>query len=480
MATEKPLSSAAADALPHSGSIAAAALCVGAEALACSDRAQIDRILDEVSALAERAGVLLPDPPQPATEHGQTIRQMIAWMFSFRATLIGFPVARHWTESFSRLGPPEGADVLLASEYQRSELTIPETSPLARYYPWLERPRHDWVIRYTANGMSAVAVFLLGLVRAARQAGRPITLYTTPLYHETRQFLQSWICEHSIDWQPRATEDALLAAAGRTEERYALLLDSSEALDTIEILRCLPSVRAKRPPVAVGWDNTCIPFDTPLPATNLAAPVYLLRSHIKLDQLGFELGALGSVCAVQEGKISPEATVFLHEFLPRLPLLGQLLGVNASADLLRRMHRVGLPDPQLTPRSNRALMRANRVGAQVLRELLWKAPGVEVLTYPHAVFTAVRLRHPLEQKPGAALKGATDAARHLHERAADLRLPLLNSASFGFAFTAAIGFAEIGEFGERPVLRIAFGGHDDELTLAIAKLISEGVRCLSR
>ena len=72
----------------------------------------------------------------------------------------------------------------------------------------------------------------------------------------------------------------------------------------------------------------------------------------------------------------------------------QLLGVSASADTLRRLHRLGLPDATLTPAHNAGLMRANVVGARRLAELLPAEGRASLRSYPHGCFCTLQLDFP--------------------------------------------------------------------------------------
>lgn len=436
--------------------------------------AQVSRIINEGTTLAKRASVKVPRLPRTiGTAEG--ILELIKWTFSVRKQLCGMTRHFDWPNSFSRFGPAPKTRVLLTSEYQRSELTIDEDSPLAHFYPWLSTSRCGSLIRYTANGMAAVAAFLLGLARWARQNRTNVSLITTPLYHETAQLLRSWHFEELVNWRMCESASELLCAFEEENRPCALFLDSSELVDTTKLIQQLFSQRHATNLLGIAWDNTCLPFDMCAPPRSFTAPLYLIRSHLKLDQLGFELGALGSITVVTGEANFPLASRFLQEFLPVLPKHCQLLGVNASADLLRRLHVLVLPDPKLTPASNAALVTANRLGAHILTKAMKNHDGIRVITYPHNCFCSIVLRRP-NGGPPSTPQIAAKLARKIHFCAKRQCMPILNAASFGFPFTAVNGFQSAWSNQGLPSLRIAFGGHDPVVTEAVALTIIETLK----
>jgi hypothetical protein len=430
---------------------------------------QFDRIVSEVSTLAKRAKVQIPAPPERRTEPACSVVEAIKWSFLAKRALSGFAASENWRDSFSRLGPPASNGIhLLVSEYQRSELTVPPLSPIACFYPWLRRSGRRSVTRYTANGMSAIAGFLLCLAHAAKSFGHPIKLITTPLYWESQVLLRSWICEGLFNWECHFTTKGLLRSIRDTTEPHAIFLDSSGSIDTLSILSVLQNQRTSPFLFAVGWDNTCVSFLLPVQWTNVAVPLYIVRSHIKLDQLGLEITSLGSITVVIDRDPLPPAARVLTGFLENAPRFCQLLGINASADALRRLYLLGLPDESLTCRHNMNLSIANRVGSEELCRLLKNRNWARLLVFPHRCFSVLRL--PFLKGRGAG--EVTRLARDLHNRASERDLPLINSAGFGFAFTAVLGYENTSDRGEDvPVLRVAFGGHDLNTARDIARLV---------
>ncbi len=451
----------------------------GAIAERAPEQDQRARIVAEVTCLAVRAGIAVAPGPKPRADRARSVVAAIEWAFRARTALAGIAGNEHWRDSISRLGPPRSdAAGFIVSEYQRSELGIPVLSPLACYYPWLRRPGLRSAIRYTANGMSAIAGFLLGLGQAARHAAQPIKLITTPLYWETRAFLRMWFCQGLFDWECHQSVETLLRAVEHAKGPCAIFLDSSEVLDTVALLHALQCRPAPADLIAVGWDNTCIPIGDAICWSEFAAPLYLLRSHLKLDQLGLEISPLGSMTVVASANVLPAAAGFLEMFLEWSPRYCQLLGVSASADTLRRLHRLGLPDATLTPAHNAGLMRANVVGARRLAELLPAEGRASLRSYPHGCFCTLQLDFP--GAPAAHSDGPGTArwlARELHQQAAAQGLPLFNAAGFGFAFTAVQGYDDsVATSGAIPALRIAFGDHDPPVLGAVAELIARVLR----
>jgi hypothetical protein len=447
--------------------------------IAAGDCIQFARIIEEVWTIAGRAGVTIAPPPKPGFSPGRSVLEAVQWAFSARMTLVGVSGTQQWRDSFSRLGPPTvGESGLMVSEYQRSELIIPAISPLACFYPWLKQPGLRSVIRYTASGMSAIAGFFLGLAKVARCSGQPIRLLTTPLYWETKALIELDPCHGLFVWECHQTSDGLLSSIEVAEGPCAVFLDSSETLETISLVTDLQHKGTPTGLLAVGWDTTCIPRHTEVRWGEIGAPLILVRSHIKLDQLGLELSSLGSTTAVARGTLLPAAAAFLETFLEWSPRYCQLFGVNASGDALRRLYRLGLPDDVLGRQHNDSLIRANRAGAQRLSQLLEGCERIRLIDYPHGCFCALHLSFPARSSARFPRPGPiTRVARELHEQAATHGLPLFNSAGFGFAFTAALGYETTsGAANGGSVIRIAFGGHDPPLVDSVAKLIVDVAR----
>lgn len=452
------------------------------------DVPELDRLVRNVEVLANRVDLQIAPPPElRRIKSSARIVEAVKWAFATRRQLLAVDVdPQNWRQSFSRLGPPScGRDDFLISEYQRTEMTVTDVSPLGLFYPWIpEAASRSIVTRYTANGMSAVGAFLMGLARHARSIDAPINLISTPLYHETRQLLTGWMFDGAISVNEYSDEHTLLDAFKSAEGPHVLYLDSAEKIDTSALIAAIP-VEPSENTIAIVWDNSCIPYDDPTALRPFPAPLYLLRSHLKLDQLGFEFGALGSVMIMAASASNAAGRNFLLEFLPRLPINTRLFGVNASGETLRRMAALQLPDRNLTPESNKAMRAATRLGVALLQsnEDLAKL-GITLRTFPHECFCHLLL--PVQNpESNGNLDYALGIAHELHDLAIESEVPLISCASFGFPFTSVTGFAlpdlDCPTGLAQPILRVSFGSHDPDVTAAVVDVVCDGLtKILSR
>ena len=146
--------------------------------------------------------------------------------------------------------------------------------------------------------------WLISMARIGQDAGRRCTIFTNKLYHETAVLFElarlEWVEVRVLD-----DCDAIAAAARDAEAPAGVFLDSSRPDgDVRAVARILRDIDPERIGCVV-WDNTCAPIgDHPFadPATPGAprTPLLLLRSHAKLDQLGLEFCALGTLALVSQ------------------------------------------------------------------------------------------------------------------------------------------------------------------------------------
>jgi hypothetical protein len=113
-----------------------------------------------------------------------------------------------------------------------------------------------------------------------------------------------------------------------------------------------------------------------------------------------------------------------------------------------------------------------------LAQLLPDRERVSLVVYPHGCFCALQLKFlNVASERSVGLGAVTQLARDLHQRAATQGLPLFNSAGFGFAFTAVLGYDAALTTGDgTPVLRIAFGDHDFPVIETVTHLIADVLR----
>ena len=246
-------------------------------------------------------------------------------------------------------------------------------------------------------------------------------------------------------------------------------------------------LRSVRSTDLVVWDNTCSPaavhpFDETFPPEALCSTLMLLRSHLKLDQLGLELCAIGSIAALTPpGRDSDNIWQNgLQDFLS--DAIGAT-GACASPATLRLLTALGLPNTELSTLANQRLHRSNVKGAELLGSALSTTGRYQVELNRHECFVEIHVNELAGPPPvgGAPTWPAWDDLDAeldvIIEHAERHHIPIWKSASFGFHYTGLSWFSS-----DRPptphgfphtVLRVCFGMHDPVETKIVAQTIAD-------
>jgi hypothetical protein len=393
-----------------------------------------------------------------------------------------------WRNSLSYIGDTDPADEAICTyDYDRAEIRYTASSPLASPYAWTASVGAEVQTWYARTGMSAITAWLISTARIARDAGRRCTIFTNRLYHETAILFEL----ARLEWvEVRVLDDchAITAAARAAEAPAVVFLDSSRPDgDVGAVGRILRDIDPERVGCVV-WDNTCAPADAHPFADGvrpdvLRTSLLLLRSHAKLDQLGLEFCALGSLALMSSPAPTDAARGFIDGLANYLPDALAVSGGCASPTTLRLLAALGLPEPELSATGNRALRAANALGAHLLRSALEPSGRYVIEENEHRCFAEI---HVLDL-PGPPDFGApavwgpwegfdrllTEVERH----GAAVAVPIWKSASFGFHYTGLSWYpGEDPPFpgGERhTVLRPCFGMHDPEIIAQIVEILAE-------
>jgi hypothetical protein len=375
-------------------------------------------------------------------------------------------------------------------DYDRAEVRFEETSSLARPYVWVPASELHLDTWYTRNGMSALVAWLLAVARLAKEHEQRHVIFTNHLYHET-DMLFDMARLNGLDVRRHASVEELLVSAARESDPAVVFLDSSrpdggsEALR--RVLRCSDPERIG----CVVWDNTCVPvadhpFDAQFTPSDLGPSLVVIRSHVKLDQLGLEFSSLGSV-ALLVSRGAPRASHRWRDAMQSfIPDAITVSGACASPTTLRLFAALGVPNLELTARSNACLHRANVLGGAILADRLSPTGRYRVEQSDHRCFVEIHLDElaapmsiggPPTWPPWDDLDQELTA---IEQRAALRSIPIWKSASFGFHYTGLSWYGS-----EQPplphghahtVLRVCFGMHDPEVTSQVAEIIAEQLR----
>jgi hypothetical protein len=478
--------------------------------MAAAHRGQVRRISEEMRYVLDR---LIAAPGEPGLLRAELQAEAAWWRSagdesllaavrrSFRTRqlcLRGAASDGTWRGSLSYIGDTDPADGAVCTyDYDRTEIKVPATSPLAQPYGWAAGAGLDVATWHGRTGMSMISAWFLTLARVAAHQQRDHVVVANRVYYETKVLFDTIRPAH-VEVRVQGDGDDLLAAIAAADAPVIVLLDSSrpggDARAVRRVLRGADPARV----VCVAWDNTCAPatespFGPGLSAADLPVPLVVLRSHLKLDQLGLEFSSLGTLVLM-----SPPAgdggRRWATDFTGFLPDLLGALGGWAPPASVRLLTCLGLPNPALATRASRHLRAANLLGGSVLAAELTPSGRYWVEENEHQYFVEIHIPElpaAISDFAGSALD---QEMTRVEELAAQQSLPVWKSASFGFHYTAiawhgsepetaAAGPADPAAarvsdtdvnspYEPHTVLRIAFGGHEPAVTVEVAELIS--------
>ncbi|GHJ56223.1 hypothetical protein Nm8I071_55300 [Nonomuraea sp. TT08I-71] len=379
-----------------------------------------------------------------------------------------------WRECLSWIGSPPTPARTLDYEYMRSEQRLGPQARWRTYYPWLtERPVATLPILHN-SAMASIASLFLAL-KAVRE-GQATVIVASRLYYETRQLLQRMLAGSSITLVECDTDERFLdELARRRPEPVIAWLDSAETADTPALFDAITEPGFSSRLLAVAWDNTLVPYwQNPLrQERSITIPLFLVRSLHKLDQLGLELASVGMLTLVAPRRTSSQSAVLLRGLLDDLMISTKVLGATASPTSVRLLDALRLPDQVLVEASNRAARHATARLAAQLREAL--PPPFGVVEFPHACFANVRCQGRTEADVHAIMADVVSQAEIE-------RLPIERAASVGFSFTGMSVFTAHDPHtgGQETFLRVAVGGHDDDVIDRVTACFVTGLRARQR
>lgn len=442
---------------------------------------------------------LIDQPRRPGVSTADLVAEHAWWTAGHRpldeAVRRGFAVRQlclraadgdgTWRNSVSYIGDVDPADRAVCTyDYDRAEIRYESSSPLARPYPW-DTGDCELDAWYSRTGMAAITAWLLAVARSAGDRGEHLVL-TNRLYHETRVLFDAMDLAR-VDVRTYDDPEGLLRAASASDVPVVVFLDSSRPHgDSATVRRVLRETAPERVGCVV-WDNTCAPtserpFDIDDGVAGLDRPLLLLRSHVKLDQLGLEFCSLGSIAMFCPPRRHEEPGRWHTAMRTLLPDCLMVTGGCASPWTLRLLDALGLPDHDRAGRGNRIMREANRLAGRVLAEELHDSAHHRVVTNAHDCFVELHLLN----LPGPADPGSSAPwppwdefdrdLTALEHRAAEHEIPLWKSASFGFHYTGLSWYGSDEDTGTpHTVLRVCFGMHDPEVAETAARLVADQI-----
>jgi hypothetical protein len=461
-------------------------------------RPQLERMSEEMSFILDR---LVDQTPEAGDARDWLLVEAAWWRSvdatlleaverSFRARQMLLRLAKSdgtWRNSVSYIGDPTPLDAEVCTyEYDRAEVRLTPDSPWMRPYAWLEGMNVAVDAWYTRNGMSAITAWLGMVSRMANEQRRRHVILTNHLYYETESLFELMKLER-VETRRFDDLESLLLAASQASDPSIVFLDSSRPWgDAQALTKVLRSVRPEQVGLVL-WDNTCAPaadhpFDATFPVESLRSALLLLRSHLKLDQLGLELTPLGSMALVTRPGASPGSDAWKDGFELFLADSIGVTGACASPSTLRLLTALALPNRALAELANRRLQRANVLGGELLAAALDPTGRYRVARAEHQCFIEIHLDElaapqAIGGPPTWEVWDDLDAELDIIvDDAARCGIPIWKSASFGFHYTGLSWFAGV----EPPephgnphtVLRVCFGMHDPPVTTKVAEIIA--------
>jgi len=317
---------------------------------------------------------------------------------------------------------------------------------------------------YMASGMGALTVVLLALNRAVASPWYVVAFSDT--YFETQHLIRQ-VASQMKPAVVSSAEDAIVALrsfAQVGDGGILLLYDSITAADNSNMIESLEPGSVD----LILFDTTC--YDSRSPrirrvlerAQELALPIVLVRSHIKLDFLGVEYGRLGSASFFIPAS-TPERGVRLAEAL--MSLAADMTAVTGLMALPYHLPPGG-DRPHFHEMNSRRLekiMENNRCCSRYLAPLL-ASHDIHVMEYHHQLFLSIEFTHPLSHDTIKEL--VDDLQTHMEENG----LPVRRATSFGFDFIAVADFVDVRR--NRAVVRVALSDHPEPIVRRFTELLA--------
>jgi hypothetical protein len=390
------------------------------------------------------------------------LSDLIWTSLEIRHALTSVDPSNTWRECLSWIGSPPASPRMLDFDYMRSEQRLGPDALWRTYYPWLVEKPVTVLPMLHNSGMGSIASWYLAL-KGVRQ-GAATTIVATRLYFETRQLLERLLAGSSINLVECDTGERFLSELSeRRNEPTIAWLDSAETADTPALFDTVTDPSFPRHLLAIAWDNTLVPYwlDPLRDGRTLSVPVFLMRSLPKLDQLGLELASLGMLTLVAPRATSISSAALMRDVMNNLMIATKVLGATASPAAVRLLDALRLPERALVEQANRAICAATVRFANHLRVAL-AAPHT-VVEFPHRCFVTIRCQGQDKSAVHATMTAVMEQARIDGA-------PIERAASVGFNFTAMSAFMalEPHTHNQETCLRVAVGGHDDDVLDEVA------------
>ena len=359
-----------------------------------------------------------PPPPTP-----RTVGEIVAAKQRLRAELLAFVARRQPTLAESNLGPrvvPLGPG-RLRWEYQRYDLQYRRRPFHAVAYPLPGVACASFGL-LTGSGMAAVST-TLGALDSLAEPGAHLLL-DDDAYFETLFYVHRHLDRLKIDLAPHR------APFGGS----VLFLDSFSARDRFAALAERSFARLR----AVVLDTTCYDGADPRIAalvekcTAQGVLCVLVRSHLKLDQLGLEYHRLGSVVLLLPRRPTRPLVAFAKQLRARMGSRLAVHGATFSPLALLPVADDPIHGPlfaALGRRRNALLQRNNRRLAALLKRRFADDSLTKVKEYHHGCFFVLR---PI-------LDTIHDTTRYCRQLAAALQgagIEARVAPSFGYDFVS--------------------------------------------
>lgn len=298
-------------------------------------------------------------------------------------------------------------------EYQRFDLRV-AAPPI---YPALGPSEHTI---YTCSGMAAMTAVVAALNRMS-QSG-VVFCSVTDAYFETQHLVR-----HYADRLDLRVASSFQELVNNADDRFAVMhLDSI----SVEEPDALWGILTDRVILAV-FDTTCYAradrriqhIVHQLEARGI--PLALVRSHLKLDSLGLEVGRLGSVQLHPPSQCGAVQRQVIQAVAHLVPDVVRLFGMAASID---RFFIVA-DEAELLDLSTRRAERISENCAALANEFDRAALGVDIRRYHHGMFLTLHGSDWTTPTPVRAV------AAEVAKQCTDIGCRVARATSFGFDFT---------------------------------------------
>lgn len=373
---------------------------------------------------------------------GLSPHEAIEWKSAWRLEYLEKFVREHahFTETFTGVWQHTAATKHFSRyKYQRFDLRFLATSYLSTLYADMNVRSRESLGLLTSGGMAAITATLNAL--SVSQDRRMTLCIASDAFFETQSFLRLFArnveVRDSLD--VRGTPYILFLDSIGRKTHSAMLYGAAYAPHAVVFDTTAYDRRDTRIVDVVGF------------CRERRIPVFLVRSHTKLDTFGIELGRLGSIVGVGNDSVMRSAS-------DHIALAGQ------NFEPRNVMPLMNWPEAkELSSQRVKALVRSGQESAAAARRVL----GRRVRTFHHDLFFVVDLD---------AGEATDELAAALAERLDQPEHPVRAASSFGQDF---FSIDQMRERGARyPALRVAAGDVPRSVASRFGERLAEEIRRL--